>query len=82
MHHNVFLTIPSLSLLYFCLAKARRDICTWLVYYSMHEARIIPFHEANISKTLNGNELSVPPDNIEVHRLAESDGRYMVGELR
>ena len=60
MHHNVFLTIPSSSLFYFCLAKARSDVCTWLVYHSMHEARIITFHEANNSKTLNRNELSVP----------------------
>ena len=53
MRHNVSLTIPSSSLFYFRLAKAKSDICTWLVYYSTHEARILISHDANFSETLN-----------------------------
>ena len=75
MHHYVSSATLSSSLFYSLLTKTRSDICTRLVYFSMHEALIIIFNEANISKPLNRNELSVPPNSIGFHRQLESDGR-------
>ena len=82
MHHNVYLTTPSWPLFYFRFTAATDDICSWSVYYSMHEARINIFHQGSISETLNRNKLPVPTKNNEVHRKVELYGQYAIKRLR